>query len=30
VLAEKLFIYALIWGICGTLDTESRKKMSAQ
>jgi len=28
-LAEKIFIYCLCWGICGTFDTEQRKKMSA-
>jgi hypothetical protein len=27
--AEKIFIYCLLWGVCGCLDTEQRKKISA-
>lgn len=29
VLAEKIFIYALCWAVCGTLNTEDRKKISS-
>jgi len=28
LLAEKVFIYCLLWGVCGTFDTENRKKIS--
>lgn len=27
-LAERIFLYCLCWGVCGTLNPEDRKKMS--
>jgi len=29
-LAEKIMIYSLMWGICGTMDSDQRKRVSSE